>query len=195
MTVKYRYGNPIPGRHMKLESPGAPLLFDADRNLIVDVSATHPLPALIESLKGKREQEVATALADWGRAVMETTIELADGKYMDRTGEMINKVAEQTGVSFPHRFQRYVELATIASRPLDRWNVSRSTVKELWFQVFSCSVAKGLEDAGVQADGACKGLCAAAFAVAAQKTGLTLKTEQRKFLPQDGVCHFCFSPA
>ncbi len=195
MKIKYRYGQPIAGRHMALENPGQSLLFDADRNLIVDVSAKHSIPSLLDSVRGKDEEGLERALADWGRAVMETTIDLADGTYMDRTGEMINKVAEQTGVSFPHRFQRYVELNVIASRSLDRWIVNRSTTSELWFQAFSCSIAKGLEEAGIEANGACKALCGAAFEAAAKKTGVAVRTEQRKYLPKDGVCHFCFAPA
>ena len=127
MTIKYRYGKPIPERLITLEKPGEPLLFDADKGLIADVSAVCNIKAFVQSLKGKSEKEAEDAFAAFGRKIMEMTIGLADGKYLDRTGEMIEKVAQQTGISFPHRFQRYVELSIIASRPLDRWNIAKAT--------------------------------------------------------------------
>jgi len=125
MTIKYRYGRPIREKLFTLEEPGKPLLFDADKGLIADVSVACNVKAFVQGLKGKSQKEAEDAFASFGRKVMEITIGLADGKYLDRTGEMIEKVAQQTGISFPHRFERYVELSLIGSRPLDRWNTSR----------------------------------------------------------------------
>ncbi len=193
MTVKYRYGKPIPERLLTLEEPGEPLLFDADRGLVAEVSAACDVKAFVQGLKGKGEKEAEEAFAGFGRQVMETTIGLADGKYMDRTGEMIEKVAEQTGLSFPHRFQRYAELSIIGCRPLDRWNIAKATTKELRMQVSSCAVQRELKEAGIEYQGMpCKALCLASFQVAAAKTGDNLRTEQAKALPQDGLCEFAF---
>lgn len=193
MSVKYRYGQPIPERLMQLEKPGEPLLFDADRGLVTDVSAACDIKALVGGLKGKGEKEAEDAFAAFGRKVMETTIGLADGKYLDRTGEMIEKVYQQTGISFPHRFQRYAELSIIGSRPLDRWNISKATTKELRLQVFSCAVQRELKEAGIEFQGLpCREVCLASFRAAAEKTGDKLRTEQAKTLPADGVCEFAF---
>jgi len=193
MSVKYRYGKPIPERLLTLEEPGEPLLFDADRGLVGEVSAACDVKAFVQGLKGKGEKEAEEAFAGFGRQVMEMTIGLADGKYMDRTGEMIEKVAEQTGLSFPHRFQRYAELSIIGCRPLDRWNIAKATTKELRMQVSSCAVQRELKEAGIEYQGMpCKALCLASFQVAAAKTGDNLRTELAKALPQDGLCEFAF---
>jgi len=193
MTIKYRYGKPIPERLITLEKPGEPLLFDADKGLIADVSAVCNVKAFVQRLKGKSEKEAEDAFAAFGRKIMAMTIGLVDGKYLDRTGEMIEKVAQQTGISFPHRFQRYVELSIIASRPLDRWNIAKATTKELRLQLLACAVQRELQEAGIELQGMpCKALCMASFKAAAGKTGDDLRMELEKTLPQDNVCEFAF---
>ncbi len=193
MSMKYRYGQPIPERLLRLETPGEPLLFDADRGLVTDVSAACDVKAFVGGLKGKGEKEAEDAFAAFGRKLMETTIGLADGRYMDRTGEMIEKVYQQTSVSFPHRFQRYAELSIIGSRPLDRWNITKATTKELRLQVFSCAIQRELKEAGIEFEGLpCRALCLASFRAAAEKTGDNLRMELAKTLPHDGLCEFAF---
>jgi hypothetical protein len=174
---------------MKLEEPGKLLPFDADRRLIDEVMAQCDIKTLVESLKGKEAQQ---ALESFGKKLMQRTIELADGKYMDRTGEMVERVAKQTGISFPHRFERYVELSILGSRPTDRWNIAKATTRELVLQVSSCTVQKMMEEAGLKGL-PCQAMCLASFKVAANKTGDKLNIEVRKMLPQDGMCEFFFS--
>ena len=193
MTIKYRYGRPIREKLFTLEEPGKPLLFDADRGLVADVSVACNVKAFVQGLKGKSQKEAEDAFASFGRKVMEITIGLADGKYLDRTGEMIEKVAQQTGISFPHRFQRYAELSVIGYRPLDRWNITKATTREVRLQLFSCAVQRELKEAGIEFQGMpCKALCMASFGAAAEKTGDNLRTELEKTLPQDSVCEFAF---
>jgi hypothetical protein len=193
MKIKYRYGEPIPEKLITLEKPGEPLLFDADKGLVADVSAVCKVKAFVQGLKSKSEEEAEEAFAAFGRKIMEMTIGLADGKYLDRTGEMIEKVAKQTGISFPHRFQRYAELSIIASRPLDRWNIAKATTKELRLQVLACAVQRELQEADIEFQGMpCKALCMASFRAAADKTGDKLRMELEKTLPRDSVCEFAF---
>lgn len=192
MTMGWKYGKPIKEKMMTLEEPGKPIPFDADRGLVEEVTARFDIKAMAESLKGKGEKAIQEALENFGKGVMKLTIELADGKYMDRTGEMLEKVAKQTGISFPHRLERYAELAILASRPTDRWNIAKATTKELVLQVSACSVQKALEEAGIR-DLPCKGLCFASFETAAEKTGDGIKTEMAKMLPRDGMCEFRIS--
>jgi hypothetical protein len=196
MKIKYRYGSPIKERLLVLEEPGRPLAFDADRGFVVEMSSRNNVASLAEAVKGKAPEEAAGEFRRLGREVMASTIELADGKYLDRTGEMIEKVAEQTGIHFPHRLQRYVELSIIGPRPLDRWNVAVSTVGELRMQVFSCSLLKALQDAGVATEGTpCRELCLAGFRAAAERCGLKIQTIMEKSLAEDSVCEFCFRPS
>lgn len=192
MTIGWKYAKPIKEKLMKLEEPGKPLPFDADRRLIDEVLAQCDIKALVESLKGKDEKQAQQALEAFGKELMKLTIELADSKYMDRTGEMLERVAKQTGISFPHRFERYVELSILGSRPTDRWNIAKATTKELVLQVSSCTLRKSMDEAGLK-DLPCKAMCLASFEVAAAKTGDKLNMEVRKTLPKDGICEFLFS--
>ena len=195
MTRKYRYGQADPDKLMTLEEPGKPLLFDADRGLVAEVSSRCNVKALAEGLAGKSEREVKQALRRFGQEVMEVTAELVDGKYLDRTGEMVRKVAAQTGIFFPHSVQRYVELSIIGARPLDQWNIREATVTSLCLQVFRCSVLQELQAAGVKTDGLpCQGLCLGSFELAGTKARQPVRVRVAKTLPKDGVCEFWLSP-
>lgn len=193
MKSRYRYGKPIPDRLQTLEDPGRPLAFDADRGLIEELSQRCDIKSFVGGLKEKGQEERQAALRAFGQSIMEATIELADDKYLDRAGEVIEKVAQQTGISFPHRLERYMELSIIGSRPLDRWNVTKATTKELTLEVFSCSVLREMQEAGLEPDGGlCHALCLASFEAAARKTGDKVDMSVAKSLPQDGVCQFSF---
>ena len=191
MTMGWKYSKPVAEKLMALEEPGKVLPFDADRGLVDEVTAQCDIKALVEGLKGKDEKVASEALKAFGKELMKLTIELADGKYMDRTGEMVERVAKQTGISFPHRFERYVELAILASRPTDRWNITKATAKELVLQVSSCTLNKAMAEAGLALP--CKAMCLASFEVAAARTGDKLNIEMSKTLTKDGMCEFTFS--
>ncbi len=191
MTMGWKYARPITEKLMTLEEPGKPLAFDADRRLIDEVTAQYDLKALVEGLKDKSEEEARATLGDFGRRLMELTIELVDGKYIDRTGEVVEKVAQRTGVSFPHRFERYVELAILASRPTDRWNIARATTKELVLQVSGCALSAAMAEAGLSLP--CEAMCFGSFEAAAARTGDRLNMERARALPKDGMCEFVFS--
>jgi len=193
MATGWKLGKvPIQDRLMTLEQPGKPLLFDADKGLVDDISARFNIATIARSLQGKEEKDASNALEKLGQEVMKLTIELADSKYLDRTGEMIEKIARQTGVSFPHRFERYVELFILGLRPLDKWNVAKATTKEMVLQVSACAMHKALQETGIQGL-PCKAFCFASFDTAAEKTGDRIKTEMKKTLPQDGMCQFAVS--
>lgn len=193
MATGWKLGKaPIKDRVMTLEEPGKTLLFDADRGLVDDIAAKFNITALAKSLQGKEEKEAMKALEKLGQDVMRLTIELVDSKYLDRTGEMIEKVARQTGVSFPHRFERYVELFILGLRPTDKWNVTKATTREMVLQVSACAMHKALQEAGIQGL-PCKAFCLTSFDTAAAKTGDRIKTEMSKMLPKDGMCQFSVS--
>lgn len=192
MTMGWKYGKPVKEKLLNLEEPGKPLPFDADRRLVEEITSKFDIATVAKSLQGKDEKEAQKALEELGKEVMKLTMELADNKYMDRTGQMVETVAKQTGISFPHRLGRYVELSLLGLRPTDRWNIAKATTKELMLQVSSCSIQKALAEAGVKGL-PCKGFCLASFEIAAEKTGNRIKTEMEKTLPQDGMCEFHIS--
>ena len=191
MTTGWKYAKPIEGKLLTLEEPGKALPFDADRGLVEDVMARCDIKALVERLKGKDEKAAMEALESFGRELMKLTIEFADGKYIDRTGEMVERVAAQTGISFPHRLERYVELAILSSRPTDRWNIARATTRELVLQVSSCALNRALAESGLTLP--CKAMCLASFEVAATRTDDKLSIEMTRTMTGDGMCEFTFS--
>lgn len=192
MITGWKYGRTSKGRLLILEEPGKALLFDADKGLVEDITKKFDVAATTKSLRGKDEKESYKALEELGKKVMKLTMELADTKYIDRTGEMVEKVYKQTGISFPHRLCRYVELSIFGLRPTDRWNISRATTKELVLQVSACAVHKALEEAGIKGL-PCKGFCFASFEAAAEKTGDRINIEMPKTLPHNGMCEFHIS--
>lgn len=189
MTTGWRYARPAKEKLMTLEEAGRELLFDADKRLVEEVTAKFNLSSIAQGLRGKDEKAAYEAMEKLGKDVMDLTIQLSDGKYLDRTGEMIERVYKQTGISFPHRLQRYVELSILGLRPTDRWNITKSTTKEVVLQVSSCSIKKALDDAGIEGL-PCKGFCFSSFATAAAKTGDKVSIEMTKTLPQEGMCQF-----
>lgn len=179
---------------MKLQYAGEPMPFDVDRGLVAEVSAQWDVSALVESVKGEDEESVRAVFARSGAELMRLTMELADTKYLDRAAEVIERVYKQTGVSFPHRFERYVELALIASRPLDKWNVVRATTKELMIQIYSCALRQAMEAQGLNyKKSPCQAFCLSGFELAAEKTGDSVKMEMTKTLPQNKMCEFLFT--
>jgi hypothetical protein len=189
MTTGWRYGKITKEKLMTLEEPGKALLFDVDKGLVDEIIKKYDIGTVVKSLHNKDEEDAYKSLEELGRNLMKLTIDLADSKYMDRTGEMVEKVYKQTGISFPHRFDRYVELSIFGFRPTDRWNISRATTKELVLQVSACSVYKALAEAGIKGL-PCKGFCFAGFQSAAEKTGDRIHIEMPKTMPQDNICEF-----
>jgi len=192
MTTGWKYGKILKEKLMTLEEPGKSLLFDADKGLVEEITKKFDIGTVAKSLQDKDEKEAYKGMEELGKKVMKATIELADDKYLDRTGQMIEKVYKQTGISFPHRLGRYVELSIFGLRPTDRWNISRVTPRELVLQVTACSVYKALNEAGIKGL-PCKGFCFASFEAAAEKTGDRISTEMPKTLPENSTCEFHIS--
>ena len=182
------------GRRMKLEE-GVERAFDMPRQMAEEISSMFDFNELAEKTRDKTEDEARMAYVEFGREVMKKVIELADGKYLDRTGEMIEVVAKQTGVQFPHRIQRYVELSVLALRPQDKCNITFSTTKEMRIQEYSCAVNKALVEAGVNMEGLpCGAACIAGFIEAARTASVKMRVEHSAKLPDAGYCEFSFYP-
>jgi len=183
-----------PERRMKIEE-GATYEFDMPRQMAEEVSSAFNCQELAEKLRDKPEDEARPIYSEFGQSVMKLVIELADGKYLDRTGEMIERVATQTGVQFPHRVERYAELSILAFRPEDKWNVTRATTSELRIQEYSCAMNRALTEAGINLEGLpCGASCIGGFIEAARKTSTKMRIMHTAKLPDDGYCEFSFYP-
>lgn len=183
-----------PGRRMKLEE-GVAREFDMPAQMAEAVSSSVNYAELAEELRKADEDEVRMVFSKFGQTVMKKVIELAKGEYLDRTGEMVELVAKQTGVNFPHRVQRYVELSVLSLRPQDKWNITMATTAEMRIQEYSCTMNKALTDAGINLEGLpCASSCFGGFIEAARVTSTKLRIIQTAKLPEDGYCEFTFHP-
>ncbi len=72
-----------------------------------------------------------------GIKAVELIKELA-GKYGDRTFEMVKKVAEKTGINFPHLFQSYVEFLLILAIGVEKYKVKETTTRRLFMEIPLC---------------------------------------------------------
>ncbi len=183
-----------PERRMKLEE-GVERAFDMPSQMAEEVSSSFSFQQLAEDLRDKAEDDARPVYSKFGQSVMKKVIELAKGEHKDRTGEMIELVAKQTGVSFPHRVQRYVELSVLSLRPQDKWNITMATTKEMRIREYSCAMNKALTEAGINLEGLpCGASCIGGFIEAARTTSTKMRIVHSAKLPEEGYCEFTFYP-
>jgi hypothetical protein len=183
-----------PDRRMKLEE-GVTREFDMPRQMAEEVSSSFSFQELADKLRDKSEDDARSLYHEFGRTVMAKVMELADGKYRDRTGEMIDLVAQQTKIHFPHRIGRYVELSILSLRPEDTWNITCATTSEMCIREYSCTMNKKLTEAGINLDGLpCGASCIGGFIEAARTASIKMRVEHSAKLPEAGYCEFTFYP-
>ncbi len=183
-----------PGRRMKLEA-GVTREFDMPRQMAEEVSSSFSFQQLADNLRDKPADVARKIYDEFGRAVMNKVIELADEKWRDRTAEMIELIANQTGVYFPHSIQRYVELSVLSLRPQDKWNITLSTTKEMCIQEYSCAMNAALTAAGINLEGLpCGASCIGGFIEAARASSVKMRISHTAKLPEAGYCEFTFYP-
>lgn len=182
-------GNPstevAPGRRLKVD-PDEHHEYDLPKELIYAVAKEFP----IDHLFSPEEETSDNFLTKQGRLFMSLLIREADSDvYRDRTGEMVEQVAQQTGIRFPHVFERYIELGILALRPRDAWNVTEATTKALKVRNYNCSLGKVFAEKGLNN---CHVFCLAANGVAAEKAGTPLNMTCSKAADESGLCEFEF---
>jgi len=172
-------------RRMKI-NPGQDYAYDMPKELIYTVINEFPLESLVNQ-EGKTSEDF---LINQGKTFMNLLIREADSDtFRDRTADMIEFVAQQTGIRFPHVFERYVELGILTLRPRDAWTVTEATTKVLKIRNFNCSIGKILAERGINN---CYSFCLAANQVAAEKSGLNLNMSYSKDLDDSGLCELLF---
>ncbi|MCO5384700.1 hypothetical protein [Desulfosporosinus sp.] len=182
-------GNPsaeaAPGRRLKI-NPGQDYVYDLPKELIYAVNKEFP----IESLFSSDEVTSEELLVKQGKAFMNLVIRNADSDaYRDRTADMIERVAQQTGIRFPHVFERYVELAILALRPRDAWTVTEATTRVLKVRSFNCSLGKKFGEKGINN---CQTFCLAACQVAAEQAGTPVQMTCKNEADGSGLCELTF---
>ena len=170
-----------PGRRMELEEPGKPRDYDMPKEMVAQMNSEFDLDSLLNEIKDRDPKEMERSISHFGRRFMERVIELGDKKYKDRTAEMIERVAQMTKISFPHQFQRYV----LCLKPLNQYNVLRSTTKEIEIEVKGCSPHNFSL--------LCGPMCKSMVEVASQKTGDRISVKMDRDAPANGSCRFTFT--
>ncbi|AFM40100.1 hypothetical protein Desaci_1061 [Desulfosporosinus acidiphilus SJ4] len=182
-------GNPsfevAPNRRLKI-NPGQDYVYDMPKELIYKVNSEFPAESLLKQLSGASED----FLAEQGTKFMTILIREADSDtYKDRTAEMIEKVAQQTGIRFPHVFERYIELGILTLRPRDAWTVTEATTRTLKVRSYNCSLSKRFAEKGINN---CEIFCLAAAKTAAKKVEMTLEITCGK--DGNGACELAYRP-
>lgn len=173
------------GRRLKC-NPGEDYVYDLPKELIISVNKEFPLDRLFNP-EGETSDEF---MAKQGREFMSLLISEADSEaFLDRTGEMIEKVAQQTGIRFPHVFERYIELGILTLRPRDAWTVTEATTRALKVRSFNCSLGKLFAEKGLDN---CHVFCQAANEVAAERAGTKLLMTFSKNGDGNGICEQAF---
>ncbi len=172
---------------------GAEYDFDADRALIDGAADKNDFQSLIKELTGKDDKATKKLFSNFGKELMDKVAEVGE-KNKDRAWEMVEICAKQTGLSFPHLLQVYVELFTLCSRPVDKWSIVESHTRKMRIQQYTCSYLKAQEDAGLSTEKLpCQALCISAFEHAAKTKKIPAKVELTKQIPKDQACEFTFT--
>lgn len=192
-TLRKVKGNPsaeiVPGRRLKLDPAFREFAYDMPKELIAAVLKRFPPEQWIR-LEG---ESADSFLERQGWAFMEYLMAQADSdKFRDRTAEMIEMVAKQTGINFPHRFERYLELGILSLRPRDTWTVTEATTRALKLRSFNCSLAKLLQERGLPN---CYVFCLSAATASAGKLGEKLEMKQSAVPEAAGYCELAFRKA
>lgn len=182
-------GNPStevePNRRLKI-NPGQDYVYDLPKELIYTVSKEFPFESLF-STDGEATEDF---LAQQGKRFMSILIRHADSEiFRDRTADMIEHVAQQTGIRFPHVFERYVELGILTLRTRDAWTVTEATTKTLKVRSFNCSLGKLCDEKGINN---CQTFCLAASEAAAERVGINLNMTCSKDTDGSGLCELSF---
>ena len=168
--------------------------FDVPTEMIQEISSHIDLRGLVEKSKSMDKEATRKMFSEFGIGLMRKVIEVAE-KYKDRTAEMIEIVAHQTGIGFPHRLQRYLELFFLSSRTDDRWSIVESNIRRLKFRVYVCSIYNLMIEMGQKFDDfLCKFFCISAFQEACRETKDKVNIEISERLPGKGACEFVFIP-
>ncbi len=181
-------GNPstevADGRRLKI-NPGQDYAYDIPKELIYTLLKEFP----IENLFSTDGETTEDFLAEQGKKFMNILIREADSEvYRDRTADMIERVAQQTGIRFPHVLERYVELGILTLRPRDAWTVTEATTQALKVRSFNCSIDRMCAEKGISN---CQTFCLAANKVAAEKAGTKVHMTHSKDA-LGGLCELAF---
>lgn len=119
----------------------------------------------------------------------------AGDKHRDRTAEMIEMVAEKTGMKFPSIVQRYLEIWILCTGLSAKWQIMQVNPAGFVYEVKQCTLK---ERAGIDlpqsGDPPCAGYCLGALEAMADKVGIDLAVKRESLDQAKGLCRFSITP-
>lgn len=135
--------------------------------------------------------ELSSFFEEYGRTVAGQVL-AAGKKYKDRTAEMIEEVAQKTGMAFPGLPQRYIEIWLLGTRPQDVWRILENNTRKLTFQVENCSLYRLIkEKMPGETSLPCRQGCLATLKEIYQDLKLPVKVDLLEDMEQEKKCCFC----
>jgi len=172
-----------PDRWMTIENLKQPVFYDIPKEYVVDMGEIFNVRKVVDELKNSKEREkyLRTIANQAGERLF-----VLEKKYRDRTGEVIDLIAQKTGIYFPHVLQRYIEYFYIGIHPEDKYNVTVSTIRELKINFPSCSFKRLMMENNM-GDKICSEFCRGVF----EKIIRTLDLHLRFSIKQETGTDYC----
>ncbi len=158
---------------MRLDDPGKERPFGVPLPLLQGLSARHSVDTFLSAHSGE-----PTKFGEEGMAGVITALKQCN----DRTWHMVEVIAAQTGISFPHKFQYLLETFLLAAIPKAGYSILQSTTGALAVHIENCPCL-GREEFP------CQGICRAALDRAGKECGLTPAVSVEK----SSACEFRIS--
>lgn len=164
--------------------------YDLAEEIIAALRPYRP-EAIVDMAKGG---PAAEKFREAGRRAGSAAVE-AGKAHRDRTAEVMDMVAEKTGVQFPPVVQRYLEIWILCSGLAEKWQIRQSTRAGIVYDIRQCAVR---ERAGGELPGAgigdCFCYCTGALEAIAEKLGMDLAVNREDLEEGQGLCRFTVAP-
>lgn len=136
------------------------------------------------------------AFSEFGRALARSVRKIGE-EHKDQTFLKLLEVASKTGRGlFPHAPQRLLEIAYLATQPIEALGIVEASPQRLVYQLERCSVFEGLkakcgESAAVRM--VCRDLCLALCETLNREGDLGAEVNMEASMAKDGLCRFALS--
>lgn len=123
----------------------------------------------------------------YGKELIKAALELGR-KKRDRTAEVIDEVAKKTGINFPSTFQRFLEVALLATRPEDKISINESSTKRFACSFKTCVIYGALKEQAGEMP--CRWCCINLLTTLCRELGIDADVKMNAEMAKDGKCEF-----
>jgi hypothetical protein len=174
--------------------------FDVDQRILDTIFQEFDVNRLIDNfaknIENKKKEEIEDVakkvFGEYGRRLMTRAIELGE-KYSDKTHEIIEEVAEKTGVGpFPHVCQRFLEIFNMGTQR-KTLRVVVSNTSQLTHSVGPCVFLNAIKEKcgeDVAKLLTCKHINLSALEVLYNNLNLSVDVRMEASIPSEGYCQF-----